>query len=69
MSESDSYHTSDSALALGEDYGDGIDGWSRRRIGLSAKGYTVFTVNWIGLLEAGNTYVNRVSEDLELSLQ
>jgi len=48
----------------GEDYksfGGSIDGSSRRRLGSTARDYTVFTVNWLGNsnLGAGDTYINR----------
>jgi len=50
----------------GPQYGDGVDGRSRRRLGSTEQGthardYTVFTINWYGSsrLEAGSTYTNR----------
>merc|ERR1719356_1404311 len=48
----------------GRDYkafGGSVDGFSRRRLGSTARDYTVFTVNWLGgsNLGAGDTYINR----------
>eukprot|EP00584_Thalassiosira_punctigera_P005954 CAMPEP_0172540772 /NCGR_PEP_ID=MMETSP1067-20121228/11704_1 /TAXON_ID=265564 ORGANISM="Thalassiosira punctigera, Strain Tpunct2005C2" /NCGR_SAMPLE_ID=MMETSP1067 /ASSEMBLY_ACC=CAM_ASM_000444 /LENGTH=776 /DNA_ID=CAMNT_0013326685 /DNA_START=99 /DNA_END=2425 /DNA_ORIENTATION=+ len=51
----------------GGEYGQGLGGQSRRRVGSTAQGvgqrdYTVFTINWLGngaRLEAGSTYTNK----------